>query len=191
MIEKNSMRRVMAARYRKNLASSMLYLCVLTQFPTNLVAQIGTQMDFSPHGYLSEKYSSESTAGANAIKISEVNLGGSGYVKYEHKLGTLYVEKVTRPDVDPKIKLHCIGLDNQVEVKEQRITVERSITDDVSVDLSLVTNLFMSRCDGEILGMSPAVNPLEIGVKVKSKDGQYYRIFNRMLKPNIGFQTEF
>jgi hypothetical protein len=164
---------------------------VSTMLATHTHAQT-TAMDFSPDNYLSGKYASSPAAPLDGVSVSEIDIGGRMYTTYQHASGTLFVEKLTRPDADPRVFLECESmLDNSRVRQEQRITFEKPIAPAVSVDLSLVTEAIVSRCSGQIHGISPSRDPLEFGVRIKNKDGSSYRIFNRMLKPNIGFQTEF
>lgn len=157
----------------------------------NISAQ-STSMDFSPNGYLSEKFAQTPATAGHGVTVTEVNIGGGRFTRYAHEQGALYVERLERLDADPKVFLDCKSyLDNPKERVEHRIALEKEITASVSIDLTLVSDVIISRCDGRIHGMTPSVNPLELGVRIKKKGGGSYRIFNRMLQPNLGFQTEF
>lgn len=160
--------------------------------PTSHVAGQTADMSFNPNGYLSERYATETPEDNNTggIKTEKVTISGNDYTKYMSEHGTLYIQKTERPDSDPEIYLRCgKGFINPDEYVEHRIALEKGLTQRISVDISFASNIIVKRCGGIVRGLTSPAG--EIGVTYKDKKGRSHKIFNRMLQPNLGIQSEF
>ena len=164
----------------------------------NSTAQCHAEVNaYDPKRFLEERtafdYNSMVSAHIDIEVLTQV-IEGTSYVKFRTKYGSLLVEKVTSSAADTKIYTECesgLAEANSIVSKEHRYKLEAAVSDGVSIDLGFVGQIITEKCSGKIRDFISDYRPLEFGVTIKGRKNRSYRIYNKSLQPNLGFQMDF